>query len=265
MALAAELPQSLLVAQQVLPRDLETQLAESALPPRLRADATVYVLNLATGFEVVREGNNGFHAFVARQDWAAFFGAWDYTEHPDDVIVPIAFDAAGQRQPMRAIFDAHQLQMRGSTAQEVKQTIRQRFLVGEYKPHERAGVAYMLSPIIRAYRDPMNGPERVTASIPHRMFYAPNIDNEDIGGAPFHAGQFDDNPFVIQPGPHGYMIILASPAEMSTILPTRVIRQRAGSADIPRIRFCLWANLRNRGPTPRERSPMNASRVASAS
>jgi hypothetical protein len=188
------------------------QLAESALPPRLRAEATIYVLDPATGFEVAREGSNGFHAFVARQDWAAFWGTWDYTEHPDDVIVPIAFDAAGQRQPMRAIFEAHELQARGKSAHEVKQTIRQRFLIGEYKPHERAGVAYMLSPIFRAYREPMDGPQRVTVSIPHRMFYAPNIDNTDIGGA-----RFDENPFVIQPGPHGYMIMLASPAEMSTI------------------------------------------------
>jgi hypothetical protein len=50
---------------QPLPRDLEMQLALSALPPQLRDNATVYVLNPQKGFEVGRKGTNGFHAFVA--------------------------------------------------------------------------------------------------------------------------------------------------------------------------------------------------------
>ena len=37
-----------------LPRDLEIQLALSALPPHLRDNATVYVLNPDKGFEVAR-------------------------------------------------------------------------------------------------------------------------------------------------------------------------------------------------------------------
>ena len=45
-----------------LPRDLEIQLALSALPPHLRDNATVYVLNPDKGFEVERKGTNGFHA-----------------------------------------------------------------------------------------------------------------------------------------------------------------------------------------------------------
>ena len=49
-----------------LPRDLEIQLALSALPPHLRDNATVYVLNPDKGFEVARKGTNGFHALVAR-------------------------------------------------------------------------------------------------------------------------------------------------------------------------------------------------------
>src|SRR6266699_1995778 len=53
-------------AIEPLPRDLEIQLALSALPPHLRDAATVYVLNPARGFEVARPGTNGFHAFVAR-------------------------------------------------------------------------------------------------------------------------------------------------------------------------------------------------------
>ena len=47
-----------------LPRDLEIQLALSALPPHLRDNATVYVLNPDKGFEVARKGTNGFHALL---------------------------------------------------------------------------------------------------------------------------------------------------------------------------------------------------------
>jgi len=39
-----------------LPRDLEIELALSALPPHLRDNATVYVLNPDKGFEVARLG-----------------------------------------------------------------------------------------------------------------------------------------------------------------------------------------------------------------
>jgi len=57
-----------------LPRDLEIQLALSALPPHLRDSATVYVLNPDKGFEVARKGANGFHALVARTGDDTFRG-----------------------------------------------------------------------------------------------------------------------------------------------------------------------------------------------
>src|SRR5438093_12579409 len=63
-----------------LPRDLEIQLALSALPPHLRDNATVYVLNPAKGFEVARKGPNGFHALVARTGDDRFRGSCPLTE-----------------------------------------------------------------------------------------------------------------------------------------------------------------------------------------
>jgi len=69
-----------------LPRDLEVQLALSALPPHLRGDATVYVLNPDTGFEVARKGTNGFHAFVARTGDDTMQGTWPLTKYRDDIL-----------------------------------------------------------------------------------------------------------------------------------------------------------------------------------
>ncbi|PKN30463.1 MAG: hypothetical protein CVU64_03300 [Deltaproteobacteria bacterium HGW-Deltaproteobacteria-21] len=71
-----------------LPRDLEIQLAQSALPPHLRDGATVYVLNPDKGFEVARKGTNEFHAFVARTGDDAFRGSWPFTEYRDDISLP---------------------------------------------------------------------------------------------------------------------------------------------------------------------------------
>ena len=80
-------------------RDLEIQLALSALPAHLRENATVYVLNLGKGFEVARKGTNGFHALVARTGDDAFRGSWPLTEYRDDILYPIAFDSAGAKEP----------------------------------------------------------------------------------------------------------------------------------------------------------------------
>src|SRR4030088_2879950 len=67
-------------------RDLEIQLALSALPPHLRDDATVYVLNPDRGFEVARKGTNGFYALVARTGDDTFRGPWPLKEYRDDIL-----------------------------------------------------------------------------------------------------------------------------------------------------------------------------------
>lgn len=76
-AVSAESKQTLKVMNKIepLPRDLEIQLALSALPPHLRDSAAVYILNPDKGFEVAREGRNGFHTFVARTGDDSFRGA----------------------------------------------------------------------------------------------------------------------------------------------------------------------------------------------
>jgi hypothetical protein len=50
---------------EALPRDVEMELAPSALPAHLQQAATLYALDPRKGF-VARKGTNGFHALVAR-------------------------------------------------------------------------------------------------------------------------------------------------------------------------------------------------------
>jgi len=189
-----------------LPQDLEIQLALSALPPHLRDNATVYVLNPDKGFEVARTGANGFHAFVARTGDDAFRGSWPLTKYRDDILYPISFDKAGARAQMRVFFDAAEMQANGTPPGELKKIIKDRFKSGYYKAPERAGISYMLSPILRTYYNPEASGEEsdsvITINYPHVMYYAPNVSKEDIGGGKL-GGMY---PFVILPGPHGYFI-----------------------------------------------------------
>src|SRR3989442_195886 len=131
-----------------LPRDLEIQLALSALPPHLRDNATVYVLNPAKGFEVARKGTNEFHAFVARTGDDTFKGSWPLTEYRDDILYPISFDKAGAKAQMRVFFDAAEMQAKGTPPGELKKIIQDRYKAGFYKAPERAGISYMLSPVL---------------------------------------------------------------------------------------------------------------------
>jgi len=185
-----------------LPRDLEIQLALSALPPQLRDNATVYVLNPDKGFEVARKGTNGFHALVARTGDDTFRGSWPLTEYRDDILYPISFDKAGSKAQMRVFFDAAEMQAKGTPPRELKKIIQNRYKTGFYKAPERAGISYMLSPVLRTYFNPEESDHALTMNYPHVMYYAPDVSNEDIGGGSL-GGMY---PFVIMHGPHGYMI-----------------------------------------------------------
>ena len=196
-----------------LPRDLEIQLALSALPPHLRDKATIYVLNPDKGFEVARKGTNGLHAFVARTGDDAFRGSWPLTEYRDDILYPISFDKAGVKAQMRVFFDAAEMQAKGTPSGELKRIIKDRYKTKHYKSPERAGISYMLSPVLRTYFNPDAYDSVGTFSIPHVMHYAPNVSNEDIGGAT-PGGSY---PFVILHGPHGYSIQFFGVTERAAI------------------------------------------------
>jgi hypothetical protein len=185
-----------------LPRDLEIQLALSALPPHLRDHATVYILDPDKGFEVARKGTNGFHAFVARTGDDTFRGSWPFTEYRDDILYPISFDAAGAKAQMRIFFDAAEMQAKGTPPGELKKIMKKRYKTGYYKAPERVGVSYMLSPILRTYWNPEESDTVVTINFPHIMYYAPNVSDKDIGGGKL-GGMY---PFIIMPGPLGYII-----------------------------------------------------------
>jgi len=197
-----------------LPRDLEIQLALSALPQHLRDKATVYVLNPAKGFETAREGSNGFHALVVRTANDALQGAWPLVEFRDDLLIPISFNRAGTKAHMRVLLDIAEMQAKSMAPAELKRTINQRYKDGYYKASELAGISYMLSPILRTYTNPEDPNSVSTMNLPHVMYNAPEISNDDVGG------NIMEPPFVMgpwRPGPHEYIIQLLGVTERAVI------------------------------------------------
>ncbi|MDF2191238.1 hypothetical protein [Paraflavitalea sp. CAU 1676] len=200
---------------QPLPKEVEIRLALSALPPHLRDSATVYVLDPAKGFEIARKGSNGFHTFVARNGDDAMRGDWPLIEYRNDILYPISFDEAGAKTIMPVFFDIAKMQAKGTPPAELKKTIQDRFKKKYYKAPQRAGISYMLSPILRTYTNPDANDNVITASVPHVMYYAPNITNDEVGGSkPAPGAKY---PFVILPGPHGYSIQFLGQAETEAV------------------------------------------------
>ena len=211
-----------------LPKDLEIQLALSALPRHLRDNATVYVLNPAQGFEVARKGTNGFHAFVARIGDDSFRGSWPLTAYRDDILYPLSFDEAGAKANMRVFFDAAEMEAKGTRPEELKKIIQERYKTHYYKPPERAGVSYMMSPILRTYVNPEENEAVCTTIVPHVMHYLPNVSPDAVGAAtpaPEEVRYFcehghwrnNPDPFVIFHGAHGYLIQFLGVTERDAI------------------------------------------------
>lgn len=197
-----ETPSSL----EALPKDLEIKLALSALPPYLRADATVFLLIPSKGYELEQKGTNDFTCFVERTDWVR-------EEYRNDLLIPECFDAEGTRTIVPVSFDVARFRAEGKLSpHELKAEIMRRFQDGTYHSPARPGISYMLSPIQRLYGGP-GSKETLTVNMPHFMFYAPHLTSKDIGGGPV-MGRY---PYLVNPGPHAYIIVNVGEKEKAQI------------------------------------------------
>ena len=155
-----------------MPADLERDFALSSLPPDLRDQATLYLLDPEKGYYMAKQGTNGFSAIVLRTEW-------ERADFVQDTYSAISFDAEGSKIYLPVYFDVAQMRASGKySASQVKDSIIQRVKDGVYKAPSRTGVSYMLSPLLRTYNDGVI----TNVVLPHYMFYAPRVDNDDIGG-----------------------------------------------------------------------------------
>ena len=191
-----------------MPAKLETQFALSALPPALRDQASVYLLDPKTGYQLSRQGTSGLTCLVERT-------VWELSDFRNDIYIPLCYDAVGTSSYLEVIMDAARLRAQGMTSAALKAEIENRYRNKTYKIPEKAGLSYMVGPA---------GPPDMkvhTMPMPHLMFYAPNITNEDIGALPnlsVHSSLL--YPFIDKQGiaEQSYMIQLIGEAEKATIL-----------------------------------------------
>jgi len=193
-----------------MPRSLEIRFALSALPPNLRDQAAVYVLDPDKGYLRAIAGSNGQSCLVERT-------VWQRVEYRNDHYAAVCYDAAGATRQMRLRLDVAELRARGLSPEALAAEITRRFASGVYTPPERVGVSYMAAPLMRTYASPRPGDNAIlTMVMPHVMYYAPNVTDTDIGGvAPPPLSPY---PFVFEQGPLGYFVQLLGEREAAQIV-----------------------------------------------
>ncbi len=191
-----------------MPAKLETQFALSALPPAMRDKASVYLLDPAKGYQLSRRGTSGVTCLVERT-------AWEQADFRNDIYVPLCYDAEGAKTFLKVIMDAATLRIQGMSPVALKAEIETRYRNKTYGPPEKAGLSYMIAPVMRTWMMP--DWQVHTMPMPHLMFYAPKISNEDIGALPNSSILY---PFVFKEGiaEQSYMIQLIGETEKARIV-----------------------------------------------
>ena len=199
-------------AIEQMPASLETRFALSALPPALRDQANVYLLDPRKGYQLSRRGTGGLTCLVERT-------VWEWSDARDDIYIPLCYDAVGAKAHLKVIMHAASLRAQGMSAEALKTEIENRYNNGTYKAPEKPGMSYMVAPVFRALGPP--DMKMHTMSMPHLMFYAPHTTNEDIGARPdLSVRSTLLYPFIDKQGnaEQSYMIQLIGDAEKARIL-----------------------------------------------
>jgi hypothetical protein len=195
-----------------MPAELETRFALSALPPAQRDRATVYLLDPKKGYQLSRQGTSGLTCLVERT-------VWEWVDFRNDIYIPLCYDAAGTKAHLKVMMDAATLRAGGMGPVALKAEIENRYKNKVYKAPEKPGVSYMVAPVFRAWGPP--DMKMHTMSMPHLMFYAPNVTNEDIGAVPdLGVPSSLVYPFIDKQGnaEQSYMIQLIGEAEKARIM-----------------------------------------------
>ncbi len=199
-----------------MPVDLEADYALSALPPHLRNDATVYLLDPQKGYYVTRQGSNGYICFISRTEW-------EWGEFRNDLSAPISYDAEGARSIFPVYTAVAAMRASGKyQAAQIKDSIMNRIITGVYKAPSKPGISYMLAPVMRVYPGTPDNKEPITISMPHYMLYSPYLTDENTRFKPGTEGLILTNPgnsiLGDGKGPYGYVIVPASETEKAIIV-----------------------------------------------
>lgn len=158
------------VREYLMDRAAEVQLARSAAPPSISADATVMVLG-PHGYETAAQGKNGFVCMVERSwmagfDWPEF---WNPKIRGANCLNP---EAARSMVPIAVL--RSRLAMAGRSQDDMIAAIRDAFQKGQLPKLEPGAMSYMLSK--SAYLTDQGGHNG-----PHLMIYTTGVAARDWG------------------------------------------------------------------------------------
>jgi hypothetical protein len=178
----------------------------------MRDRATVYLLDPKKGYQLSRQGTSGVTCLVERT-------VWELADFRNDIYIPLCYDAAGTKTYLKVIMDTATLRAQGMSPVALKAEVENRYKNKTYKVPEKAGLSYMVAPVMRTVGPP--DMKVHTMPMPHLMFYAPSITNEDIGAVPnlsLHSSLL--YPFIDKQGiaEQSYMIQLIGEAEKAKIM-----------------------------------------------
>ena len=164
------------LSEYLMPRDAEIALAKSAAPANISDRATIKVLT-ASGYQVAREGDNGFVCMVMR-GWAA--PTYTPAQLRDLVYdattrAPICFDPVASQNVMPFYELRSKLGMQGKTPDQIAEGVQAAYAKGELSRRDAVSFAYMWS------ADQNLGPG-IGHWHPHMMVFAPYYKNSMIGG-----------------------------------------------------------------------------------
>jgi hypothetical protein len=176
-----------------LPREQKIRLAESAAPPEISSEATLYLLE-RTGYVKIREGTNGFSCFVDRQ-----------TPFNSE---PTCFDAEGSSTTLPTRLHVEDQRAKGKSEEQIKAEIDEGYKSGKYKAPSKPGIVYMLSDQIYLFIPEAS--KQLIHVPPHLMFYAPYATEKDIGSPTTGLNM----PRLIRAGqPDAYIIVFPAEAK----------------------------------------------------
>lgn len=173
-----------------LSREERIKLAESAAPPEISGNATVYLLE-PKGYVRVRDGSNGFSCFTDRQT------PWNSE--------PTCFDAVGTATTLPTRLFVEEERGKGKSEDEIQAELKSGYQSGKFKAPAKPGIVYMMSDSVFLLIG-----NKIVHGPPHLMFYAPYATEKDLGSPPPAVNM----PHLIRAGqPDAYMIVIPAKVE----------------------------------------------------
>ena len=165
--------------EYMMTREAEIALARSAAPPSVTGRATIKVLT-QSGYQVAREGENGFVCMVMRGWSAPTYTPAQFRDlvYDPTVRAPICFNPEASRTALPYYELRSKFAIEGKSPDQIADGVQAAYAKGVLPKRDVVGFAYMWS------ADQHLGPG-IGHWHPHMMVFSPYYENSMVGGNEF--------------------------------------------------------------------------------